>query len=205
MMSLTIKGDAKLNATLDGLSMKLSRNVVRGGMRKLAQVIAEEAKLRVSSSGGTRQGKNGQIRAHAQQVRDSIKVRSSVLSTGTITSYVYTRGPGAFVAPWLEYGTAAHLVAVREDVRPTAVSKRGKVRTWSVRQINTAVARGSLVIGDRFVGAVVSHPGATPKPFLRPAVDAKIADGIEAMAHYISARLERYGLNPPAEPEAGEE
>ncbi|QEH80832.1 HK97 gp10 family phage protein [Sphingomonas sp. C8-2] len=189
MLSLTIKGDDQIDALLRDLPMKMSRSVVRGGMRKLAQVVAEEAKERSRSPIVTR----------------TIGVSTNVLVNGTIISKVRTRGPGAFMAPWLEYGTAAHLISVSQQALPTALDKRGRVRSWSIGQVNKAVRRGSLVIGRAFVGQVVQHPGAHPYPFLRPAVDAKIDAGVQAMADYIRARLERHGINPPADPGGDEE
>lgn len=202
MMSLNIKGDAKFRAVLASLPEKLERSVVRGGMRVLALTIADEAKLRVMSGANFRSGPS---RAHAQDVKDSIKAKSSVLSKGIIASYVYTRGKGAFIAPWLEFGTGAHLISVREDLKPARKKRDGRMEAWSVKLINKAVKRGSLVIGDKYVGASVQHPGADPSPFLRPAVDAKLQAGITAMAEYISMRLERAGIDMPPEPEDGEQ
>jgi hypothetical protein len=202
MMSLKIKGGAELDKLLGQAADKLAAGAIRGGMRQLGLVVAEEAKTRVSSSGSTRMGKNGKRRLHADDVRASIKVRTSLREGGIVTGTVYTR---SFLAPWLEYGTAAHLVAVRAEVRPVRQLRDGRKKLWSVRQINRAAARGSLVIGNRFVGSVVSHPGASPHPFMRPAVDAKVEAGVEAMAQYIQARLEKFGLAPPPETEPAED
>ncbi len=204
-MSMSVIGDANLRAVLRGLPEKLERSVIRGGMRELAKVVAEEARENVPSTGITRQGKSGKVVIHADDVRGSIKVRSSVLRSGIITSSVYTSGKGSGVALWLEYGTVPHLVSVREDVLPTWKDRRGRVRAWSVGRVNKAVKRSSLVIGNRFVGAIVSHPGASPRPFLRPALDAKFNAGMDAMATYIQTRLAKYGLDAPVEPEATDE
>lgn len=204
-MSMSVIGDANMRSVLRGLPSKLERSVIRGGMRKLAQVVAEEARENVPSTGATRTGKNGKVIIHAGDVRGSIKVRSSVLRSGVITSSVYTSGKGSGVALWLEYGTVPHLVSVREDVLPTWKDRRGRIRSWSVGRVNKAVKRSSLVIGNRFVGAIVSHPGATPRPFLRPALDAKFDAGMDAMATYIRTRLEKYGLDAPIEAEAIEQ
>jgi len=41
----------------------------------------------------------------------------------------------------------------------------------------------------------VWHPGMTPKPFLRPAFDAKAQEAVIAVGEQIRARLESGGLD----------
>lgn len=180
MKPLEIKGRAEMDAFLQTLAPKLGRSIVRGGMRELAKVVAEEARTRVNSD----------------EVRGSIGVSGQMLPDGTIISKVRTKGKGAFIAPWLEFGTAAHFISVELDARPTTQTRRG-VRKWSIGLINKAAKRGSLIIGNQFVGASVYHPGARPTPFLRPAADVAIGAGIEAMAQYVRARLTKEGLSAP--------
>lgn len=68
----------------------------------------------------------------------------------------------AFYAHFVEFGTAAH------EERPQGAK--------------------SLFFAGVF-SEVVKHPGATPKPFMRPALDAKAQSAIDAVADYVRERL----------------
>lgn len=75
----------------------------------------------------------------------------------------------AFYAHFVEFGTKPHRIKAR----------RGK----------------ALAIGV----SAVNHPGARPKPFLRPALDAKAQASVEAVAAYIRKRLaDKHGIDVPA-------
>ncbi len=81
---------------------------------------------------------------------------------GVVISYLRARGPHGFVARWVEYGTAAHPI----------VSRGGH----------------SLAFGGRFVKSVL-HPGAKPKPFMRPALDTQAQAAVIAAGEYTKNRL----------------
>jgi hypothetical protein len=59
------------------------------------------------------------------------------------------------------------------------------------------VKRGSLTIGGNFVGPVVMHPGHAAKPFLRPALDQKAEEAVNAMGAYIAHRVQFGNLKAP--------
>lgn len=44
---------------------------------------------------------------------------------------------------------------------------------------------------------VVHHPGARPKPFLRPAADSEAQAALQAMGDYIRRRLSKQGIDVP--------
>lgn len=175
-MSIKINGKDAFDKFLSALPGKLEQNVLRGGMRAMAKVIADDAQERCISS----------------EAAASIKVGTRA-ERGLVTSKVQTKGRGAYLAPWLEYGTAPHFISVDE-------SQRGG---RSVRRINELHRKGSLVINGQFVGETVHHPGARPHPFLRPAVDSKMDEGLAAMTSYVTTRLARADLDsaPPREPD----
>lgn len=156
---------------------KLQRSVLPGAARAAAEVIVEEARLRVVSS----------------EVRASIKVSSS-RRDGEIIARVQTKGEGAYLAPWLEFGTSPHFIRVNEGER------QGR----SVRRINQLAREGSLVINGQFVGSTIWHPGASPHPFLRPALDLKEAEAIAAARSYIAARIGRAGITETPVPKDDE-
>jgi HK97 gp10 family phage protein len=81
---------------------------------------------------------------------------------GVVSASLRATGKHAFVARWVEFGTRAH------DI----VAKLG----------------GSLFFGGVFT-KVVNHPGARPKPFMRPALDGQAQAAVIAAGNYIKDRL----------------
>lgn len=138
--------------------------MLRGAARAAAKVVAEEAKLRSISD----------------EVSNAIKV-STAVEDGRVIAKVEVKGRGAYIAPWLEYGTDPHFISVDDRQR----------EGLSVRKVNERTKAGSLVIGGKFVGDTVFHPGARPHPFLRPAMDVKETEAIAAAQNFINARVAR--------------
>lgn len=178
----TVKGREEVRAFLRSIPEALEKKVLRGAARAGGRVIAEEAKQRSVSS----------------EVSDAVKVSTRQTEPGRVVAKVQVKGDGAYIAPWLEYGTNPHFISVADDQR----GGRGIKRINS--QVKAADGNGSLVIGGKFVGATVFHPGARPYPFLRPALDAKEAEAIAAAQGYINTRLAREGLGGAEVPEADE-
>lgn len=78
---------------------------------------------------------------------------------GRVTGSVYTK---YFVARFLEYGTKAHLIH--------------------------AANRQALSFGGG-IYEFVRHPGARPRPFLRPALDTHGQSAVVAVGEYMKRRL----------------
>jgi hypothetical protein len=116
-------------------------------------------------------------------VSAAVKVKVSA-TPGRIVAKVQVKGPGAYIAPWLEYGTSAHFISVDDSQR----------QGMSVSRINKAHKSGSLVIGGNIVGTTVLHPGARPHPFLRPALDMKGNAAVAAAQGYINSRVTKAGI-----------
>lgn len=133
----------------------------------------------------------GAVRAGAMVLRDEAKANVPVLSgvlrdgikvstrsrRGVVTAVVKTTGKHAYVAKWMEYGVAAHSIA----------SANG----------------GSLFFGGYFHKSA-QHPGVSPKPFMRPALDNAGAQAVVAAGQYIKARLTKQGLDGAADVEVNE-
>jgi HK97 gp10 family phage protein len=184
-----VKGLSDLQRFLDTLPAKMEQNVLRSALRQGANVIMAEAKQRVSVVSG--------------KLRDSIRVSVSA-RRGKVTASVRAgsrsskktvrekRGGGVavdyndpFYAPWVEYGTAAHFIGVKYA---KALVLRPNVRASSgfAKRLMRA---GVLVEG-------VHHPGARPRPFLRPAMDTKAQEALVAVGNAIKARLAvKHGLD----------
>lgn len=174
----SVRGKADVQRFIAQLPGEIERKLLRGAGRAGANVIAKEAKERCISS----------------EVRGLIKVR--VRSTESqVIAKVQVRGPGAYIAPWIEYGTSPHFISVDDSQRD------GR----SVKRINTEMKAGSLVIGGQYVGTTVLHPGAKPHPFLRPALDTQASAAIKAAQGYINARVSRTGIKGSPEGEGDAE
>lgn len=95
------------------------------------------------------------------QLRDSIKV-STRSRRGRVSATVRAGGKKAFYAHMVEFGTARHFIKPRK--------------------------RKSLFFAG-LAREVVDHPGASPKPFMRPALDGGQVEAVNAAADYIRKRL----------------
>lgn len=169
---VTVRGRAEVRQFMAQIPADLEAKVLRGAARAAAKVVAEEAKSRSISA----------------EVSAAIKVATK-REDDRVIAKVQVKGPGAYIAPWLEYGTEPHFITVDE-------SQRGG---RSIARINQLTKEGSLVIGGQFVGSTVFHPGARPHPFLRPALDIKEREAVAAAQAYINARVSRAGFAGTAE------
>lgn len=171
----TLKGGPELMRFLDTLPAKLKNNILRGAMRAGARVVAQEV----------------EARSNNHLIREGVYV-STGNKDGTITAKVKVKGFAASIAIWGEFGTAAHWIKIDPANRTTAKGVIG------IRTVNkNAREGGSLVIGGKFVGPSVFHPGARAYPVFVPALDNRANDAIAAAASYIRTRIENQGLDAP--------
>ena len=80
----------------------------------------------------------------------------------TVTASLTAKGSHGYVAKWVEFGT-----------KPHTISAKG----------------GALSFGGIFAKSV-EHPGATPHPFMRPALDQTASAAVIAVAEYMKNRLD---------------
>ncbi|MFT0532267.1 HK97-gp10 family putative phage morphogenesis protein [Castellaniella hirudinis] len=180
------KGGAELQKFLDTLPAKVERNIMRSALRQGANAIKKAAQENVRNVSG--------------DLAKSVRVSGSAKG-GQVAASVKVN---AFYAHMVEFGTAQHFIKVSEEAKPTRKTRRGPKKV-SVGTVNKMVARGSLVIDGRFAGASVLHPGAAPKPFMRPAVDEKTGEAIQAIGNQIRKRLTKEGISTPDAPEVGDQ
>lgn len=173
-----ISGGRQLDELLRALPDKMQKNINRAGLRAGAVVLREEVKRNVPvDSGDLRNSVRVTSRARNGQVSVSVKAGNSI----------------AYYARFVEYGTRPHLIAV--DDRDRGINRRTG-RQISITTINRQ--RRSLSIAGNLIGPSVQHNGARPKPFMRPAVDAKLPEAIQAITAKIRERLSQQGLDVPA-------
>ena len=110
------------------------------------------------------------IPVHLGELRRSVRV-STRSKGGTVTASLKVGNKKAWYWRFVEFGTAAHRIGPKNA---------------------RALALAGVVVGW------VHHPGARPKPFMRPAFDSKAASAIDAVAAQIRARLTLEGINMSA-------
>lgn len=147
MADVHVKGMAELGKFMDELPIKMRANVARGALRAGLGVIKPAAQANIRSVSGEL----------ARGLKIGTRTRGSV-----VVARLRATGKHAFVAGWIEFGTAAHTI--------------------------TAKMRKGLSIGGLFFQSV-NHPGARPRPFLRPAVDKQGSAAVVAVAEYVKNRL----------------
>lgn len=189
MADVKVKGLRELQRFLEQLPPKLEANVMRGALRAGANLVAADAKARVPvKTGRLRESIRVSTRRSNGTVFASVKVgdrraRKKVSQRNGGGVRVQYENP--FYAHFVEFGTQAHRIGVKYAkalvLRPNARATAGVAGRW--------VRAGMLAKG-------VSHPGARPKPFLRPAVAAKSDEAIRTVANTIKRRLQRkHGLD----------
>ena len=171
----TLKGREAEQRRRDGVPEKI-RRVLRGAARAGAEVIATDAKQRVTSDAV----REGVIVGRSKEIDGRITVRISV-----------KEGWPRSLGTWLEYGTSAHFISVD----PTFSEGRTAAR---INKLDTEAAknghsgpRSTLIINGKPVGATVLHKGARAEPWLRVARTSKEAEAKAAAQSYITAHLRR--------------
>lgn len=163
---VNVKGLSDLAKFLDELTPKLQKNVMRGSLRSGMKVIQAEAKATAAFADRT------------GLLRKGLKI-STNSKGGTVTASLKATGKHGYVAQWVEFGTAAHIIK----------SKDG----------------GALAFGGGVVQSV-EHPGAKAHAFMRPALDARASDAVVAAAEYMKERLStKEGLDTSGVTIEGEE
>ena len=181
------RGGAGRQRFMQELPGEIREKLLPGAARAGGNVIAEDAKDRLGDKRAETGGGSKVL------IADAVKVR--VRRKGSaVRARILLEGPGAYVGPWLEWGTDPHFISVDDRDR----------QGMSIGRFNKKAKDGSLVIGGHFVGPSVHHPGAKPHPFLRPALDHSESAAVAAAQAFIDARVSRNGITGTAEPEGGD-
>ena len=91
---------------------------------------------------------------------------------GKVYARLKTSGKHDYIARFVEFGTAPHRISGRNG--------------------------GMLRIAGKAIVPSVAHPGARAVPFMRPALDTKSPDAVQAVANYIRNRLAtQHGIDVP--------
>lgn len=178
-----VNGVAELDKALSFLPMKLQRGAYRSGLVAAAAVIRDEARQRAPKQSG--------------KMAKSIKTGNPRQNPdGSFSVSIRPDGEHGFLALFHEYGVAPHFIAAGDaGMSPRLLTRAGR------DGIDIAARKGSdgepevLVINGNFITGAVQHPGLAPRPFMRPALDAKADEAVKAFADRIRAAIEGV-LNP---------
>lgn len=165
--TVEIKGLKELDAVLKSLPEKIEQNVMRGAIRAGQKIMidAVREKLRTNQS----------IKSGALEKSLRIRFDRKAKKRGWLNAKVIAGDKEAYYAHMVEFGTASHLIGVK------------KRKTLAIQMVGPST-KGS---NAKFIGTKVNHPGARPKPFMRPAFDESQQAAIEAFAEYVRKRLPR--------------
>lgn len=174
----TVRGKADVDRFMAQIPVDMTK-VLRGAGRAGAKVVSAEIKELTPS----------------EEVRDNLRTRTKQYDGRIVVRIDVKPGWARSLGTWLEYGTSPHLISVDESQRQGM--SIGRIN----RLANSPDSSHSLVIGGKFVGTTVFHPGAQPHPSFRPALDTKEAEAIAAAQRYVNSRVKRSGIVVDAEPQ----
>ena len=164
--TVDIKGLAELDKLLKELPVKIERNVIRGALRAGQKNMLDAAKDKLKQNGSIKTG----------ELERSLRIRFKRKSErwGWVRSYLIAGNKTAWYSHLVEYGTASFYAG-------TGTSKR---QPYEIKPKN----RKSLFFAG-IARKLITHPGARPKPFMRPAWDTTNQQSIDSIAEYIRIRL----------------
>ena len=165
--TVSIDGLAELDRMLKDLPVKIEKNVIRGALRAGQKQMLDAARANLDRNGSVRTG----------ELRKSIRVRFQKRSEkyGWIRSYLIAGNKKAWYAHLIEYGTASYY---------SGNLNNSKKQPYEIKPKN----KKSLFFAG-LARKQITHPGITPRPFMRPAFDATYQQSINSMAEYIRNRL----------------
>jgi hypothetical protein len=112
------------------------------------------------------------VRKKSGLTEKTIKSARSKSAEGQVVAKVKLKGKHAFVGYFLEHGVAAHQIWVHSG-------------------------KESLVVNGVPIGKMARHPGFAPMPFMRPALDARAGDAVQAVVGYLTRYLSWGSISAP--------
>lgn len=181
-MTITMKGMKELDEFLSVFPVKLQKNAIRSSLTAAAKPVRDEARARAERKTG--------------KLARSIKTSSPKINPdGTISVKVKLQGEHSYLGWFQEYGVAPHFIRAGDSGKSprllTKAAKRGDV--------TGDVATGHLKIGENIISGEVFHPGRAARPFLRPALDTRAKDAVQAFGDRLASYLKnKTGFSAPA-------
>lgn len=176
-----VKGLKELDTYLSHLPMNMQKGAFRSALVAAAAPIRDEARLRAPKKTG--------------KMAKSIKTGSARQNQdGTFSVEISLKGDHAFLGVFHEYGVKAHFISAGDS----GMSPRLLSRAAGRGDVTGDVERQAMKIGDNYITGTIMHPGHAAQPFMRPALDAKAEEALQAFAAKLRAYLEgKTGLIVP--------
>lgn len=181
----TLKGGPELMTFLQAFPERIQKGALRSGIRAAAAPIRDQARLLAPKETG--------------QMAKSIKTGSPNLQDGVLSVKIRLKGPHAFLGVFHEYGVRPHVIRAKgsDTVTPkgaNAVTVGGTILSSRIanrkgRSEGFSEEGGALKIGGEFVSGAVMHPGHSARPFMRPALDMKADEAVNAFGAKVRAYL----------------
>lgn len=172
MANQPVKGLDETLAVLSAFPANLQRNAITRGMRAAGNVVRDEARLRAPKDTG--------------KLAKAIKTGSPrKLENGVYSVRVRLDGEHSYLGIFHEYGVRPHYITSgEENLSPRKLTQRA-------RRDGALADDGSLVINGNHVRGAVLHPGVPARPFMRPALDIKADEAVEALAEAVKDFVEQ--------------
>lgn len=170
-----VKGLDEVLAVLSAFPDKLKNQAIRQGLTAAAAVVRDEARLRAPNVSGKL--------AHSIKSGSPRKIGDGIYS---ISIRLDGRGNNhAFLGLFFEYGVSPHYITAGDsDLKARKLTQ--KVR----KEGSSDVAEQALKINGQFVTGAILHPGFAARPFLRPSLDIKSGEALQAFATRVRAVVE---------------
>ncbi|MGH6746589.1 HK97-gp10 family putative phage morphogenesis protein [Novosphingobium sp.] len=165
-----VKGLAQLDAFLSAFPKRMQKQAIRQALTAAAAPVRDEARVRAPKKSG--------------RMAKAIKTGSPRQNQdGTFSVSIRLVGDNAYLGTFFEFGVAAHLIA-------RTGAGQGKVAIRKAAEGKGKISTKPMKVGDRYVSGIIHHPGFAAHPFLRPALDAKADEAVQAYATKIRAFIE---------------
>jgi HK97 gp10 family phage protein len=161
--TVEVKGLTELKAALDSMSERLAVRGMRASLRKAGRVFTDAMRPLIHSTGGM-QSKDEDVKER-KHLADSLRTTTRVSKYGDCNARCGPARKLAYIANFLEFGTKPHVIR----------ATHGKALLLS---------GGQLVMQ-------VDHPGAAPKPFLRPAFDGNWEKALSTFKDSLAGFVEK--------------
>lgn len=166
-----VSGLRELDRFLSALPKNMQKGAYRAGLTAAAAVVRDEARQRAPKDSG----------------KMAASIKSGSARQNEDGSFSITVGPRdkehAFLGMFHEFGVQPHYIA-------STGKGQGRVAVRKAAAGNGTVDTKVMKIGDDFVSGIVLHPGHIARPFMRPALDIKADEAVQAFAARIRAYLE---------------
>lgn len=162
-----VDGLAELDKILKSLPVKVEVKILRGAMRAGVSVIGKRAKELCPVAKPNTENRT-KYQLYEGALRDSIKIRTKS-KRGVVTATLVAGGTVKTKA------IVYYVHMVEGGTKPHIINPKAKKALFF-----TGISR-----------ALVMHPGAKAKPFMRPALDQTAEKAIVAAADYVRMRLDK--------------